>query len=183
MTLAHVYRKSRFFWQKTNKRGLSPWRDMRICWPLGIFYSILIMRWNTITSSSTPCFAHCLGHQCKICSHLLLFIFQLLEVRELFSGIWRSIGDGFHKTFQKIRTISIQKKDYLCSLLWNYEANCKGTLHFDLKLYCFLKNFVRFMPNTFQNDIQKTSEWINSMWWTWKKCCNPGLANNYPVTL
>ena len=195
------------------------------------------MRWNTITSSSTPCFAHCLGHQCKICSHLLLFIFQLLEVRELFSGIWRSIGHEFHKTFQKIRTISVQKKDYLCSLLTKQtakqvcfetceapfavskqttkhtlqfqtflcsfhqstsllckgclrsskqsklKANCKGTLHFDLKFYCFLKNFVRFMPNTFQNDIQKTSEWIKSMWWTWKKCCNPGLSNNYPVTL
>ena len=126
MTIAHVYRKSRFFSQKTNKRGLSPWRDMRICWPLGIFYSILIMRWNTITSSSTPSFAHCLGHQGKISSHLLLFIFQLLEVRELFCGIWRSIGHEFHKTFQKIRTISIQKKDYLCSLLWNCEANCEA---------------------------------------------------------
>ena len=71
----------------------------------------------------------------------------------------------------------------LRSLLRNFKANCKGTLHFDLKFYCFLKNFVRFMPNTFQNDIQKTSEWIKSMWWTWKKCCNPGLSNNHPVTL
>ena len=46
----------------------------------------------------------------------------------------------------------------LRSLFRNFKANCKGTLHFDLKLYCLRKNFVRFMPNTFQNDIQKTSE-------------------------
>ena len=155
MTIAHVYRKSRFFWQKTNKRGLSPWRDMRICWPLGIFYSILIMRWNTITSSSTACFAHCLGHQCKICSHLLLFIFQLLEVRELFSGIWRSIGREFHKTFQKIRTISIQKKDYLCSLLWNYEANCEAPF-----VVCFettkqtAKHPLQFQSKTTKHTLQ-----------------------------
>ena len=230
------------------------------------------MRWNTITSSSIPCFAHCLGHQCKICSHLLLFIFQLLEVRELFfwnlEKYWAWISQNFSKNPYSFNS----KKDYLCSLLWNYEANCealfavcfeitkqtakhplqfqsklqstlcsfkpsfvvfikvqrsfcsldwnckvcfavcfesakcalqfalkvrsvlcsllwnfkancKGILHFDLKLFCFLKNFVRFMPNTFQNDIQKTSEWIKSLWWTWKKCCNPGLSNNSPETL
>ena len=78
---------------------------------------------------------------------------------------------------------ALKVRSVLCSLLWNFKANCKGILHFDLKLFCFLKNFVRFMPNTFQNDIQKTSEWIKSLWWTWKKCCNPGLSNNSPETL
>ena len=180
MTIAHVYRKSRFFWQKTNKRGLSPWRDMRICWPLGIFYSILIMRWNTITSSSAPCFAHCLGHQCKVCSHLLLFHFPTLgSQRTVFWNLekyWAWISQNFSKNpynFNSKKRLPLQfalklrskLRSTLCSLLWNYEANCEAPFAVSKQT---TKHTLQFQ--TFLCSFHQSTKKLCSLDWNCKVC-------------
>ena len=40
--------------------------------------------------------------------------------------ILKSIGHESHKIFHKAIKISSQNVEYLCSLLWNYEANCEA---------------------------------------------------------
>ena len=69
--------------------------------------------------------------------------------------ILKSIGHESHKIFHKAIKISSQNVEYLCSLLRNFKANCKGNLFFELKLYGFFEKFCEIHAQYFSK-FQKT---------------------------